>query len=77
MPEVETIQVTQKSGGLSYNIPHHVFTTDFEFNHHTYMIPKGKNFNRYQQYPILDSNGNVQATMESEFETELRNKSRK
>ena len=77
MPEVEEIKDIQKMGTIKIVTKRKVFTSDFEFNHHTYTIPKNKDFGRYQQYQIKDKDGNIQAIMESKFESELRTQQHK
>lgn len=76
MPEVEEIDVVEKMGNTNIVTTRKAFITDFEFNHHTYTIPKNKNFYRYERHPIVDEDGNIQAIMESDFEAELRSKSK-
>lgn len=77
MPIAKEINITQNLGFTNIKTTQYQFTTDFEFNHHTYTIPKSKNFSRYQQYQIKDKEGNIQATMESKFESELRTQQHK
>ena len=73
MPKVTEITKRESYGGIGFELitTDYEFDDDFEFNHHTYSIPKDKTLSKYEDFKILDQNHNIQATMESLFETQV------
>lgn len=72
MPEVKEEMIFEDYGDFKLDKPKQIYNDDFEFNHHTYSIPKEKTFSRYEELPILDNDNNVQAVMQPTFENNIR-----